>query len=214
MRSRCWPRQLPKRRQDGAVLIVCLIILMIMTLVGVGNIQTTSMQIKMAAKNHSRQVAFQAAETALSKVERLLQSWGHRPGQLQACPTGASDCYDSACGGGKCFVGSYPLGGKISDCSLRPVISFGHYWIREDIGVWNDPSKHQTVNLESVDGIPDPKYIVEFMCYIDKDENPVTDCRLNPATDCAALFRITTLATSENQQGRVMLQSTFKLGET
>lgn len=199
------------KNQQGAVLIVCLVILLVMTVLGVSNMQSTAVQYKMAKNNQDRQVAFQVAETALTKVERLLQENGHDIGELQACTANDASCYDNQCGGGKCFIGSYPTGGAISDCSLTPVISAGNYWSRSDLDVWNDAAKHSTVSIDSSTKFPDPKYIVEFLCYIDKDSDVATDCSANPATDCAALYRITTLATSEDAKGRVMLQSTFKV---
>lgn len=203
---------IPKlKSQQGAVLVVCLVILLVMTLLGVSNMQSTAVQYKMAKNNQDRQVAFQVAETALTKVERLLQENGHDTDELQACSAGDASCYDSQCGGGKCFIGSYPSGGAISDCSLTPVISVDNYWSRSDLDVWNDAAKHATVSIDSSTKFPDPKYIVEFLCYIDKDSDVATDCSTNPATDCAALYRITTLATSEDAKGRVMLQSTFKV---
>lgn len=202
------------RRQEGAVLVVCLVILLVMTILGVSNMESTSTQLKMASNNQSRQIAFQAAETALAKVERGLQLNGYNVEEFQSCAANTSTCYDQNCAGGKCFIGSYATGDEIIDCSLSPVIDPGNYWSRSDLDVWNNPARHQTVNLESINNIPDPKYIVEFLCYVDKDDVAATSCVDNPSTDCAVLYRITTLATSEDQKGRVMLQSTFKVASS
>lgn len=58
------------RNQSGAVLVVSLIMLLLLTLIGVTGMQTTSMEEKMAGNTRDRSVAFQAAESALRDAER------------------------------------------------------------------------------------------------------------------------------------------------
>ncbi len=53
------------------------------------------------------------------------------------------------------------------------------------------------------------KYIKEFVCYIDKSNS--SDCSAGNEIDCAALFRVTALATSDDQRSKVMLQSTVRV---
>lgn len=62
------------RNQQGATLIVCMIILVVITLLGVGSIQDTTLEEKMAANMKNRNTAFQAAETALRDAEDYLDS--------------------------------------------------------------------------------------------------------------------------------------------
>jgi type IV pilus assembly protein PilX len=58
--------RLPSRQQQrGAVLIVGLIILVVLTLLGVQGMRTNLVQERMASNMRERNVAFQAAETAL-----------------------------------------------------------------------------------------------------------------------------------------------------
>ncbi len=64
---------IPQRtRQHGAVLLVSLMILLIMTVLGIAGMSTTTMEEKMAANNQQQQQAFQAAETALRDAEAWL----------------------------------------------------------------------------------------------------------------------------------------------
>lgn len=63
-----------KRQQTGATLIVCLIILVVITLMGVGSIQDTTLEEKMAGNMKNRNTAFQAAESALRNAENYLDS--------------------------------------------------------------------------------------------------------------------------------------------
>lgn len=61
-------------KQKGAVLVVGLIILVIMTLIGISTIGTTVMQERMNGNVRDRQLAFQAAESALREGEAFVDS--------------------------------------------------------------------------------------------------------------------------------------------
>jgi len=63
-----------KRQQRGATLIVCLIILVVITFMGVSSIQDTTMEEKMAGNMKNRNMAFQGAESALRAGEVYLDS--------------------------------------------------------------------------------------------------------------------------------------------
>jgi len=59
---------LERTRQSGAVLIVALIILVVLTLLGVTAMNTTSLQERIAANTQESAQAFQAAETGYSQA--------------------------------------------------------------------------------------------------------------------------------------------------
>lgn len=56
-------------RQQGAVLIVSLIILLILTLIGLSAMQNTTLEEKMAGNYRDKNLSFQAAETTLREGE-------------------------------------------------------------------------------------------------------------------------------------------------
>ncbi len=58
--------------QQGATLIVSLILLMVMTLIGLSSMQSTTVEEKMAGNMRDQSIAFQAAETALRAGEIYL----------------------------------------------------------------------------------------------------------------------------------------------
>lgn len=60
------------RNQQGAALVMSLIILLVMTLLGVSAMQVTVMEEKMAGSLRNRSIAFQAAESALRDAEATL----------------------------------------------------------------------------------------------------------------------------------------------
>ncbi len=59
---------LNRTRQSGAVLIVAMIILVILTLLGVSTMTSTSLQERIAANTQEKVHAFQAAETGLNQA--------------------------------------------------------------------------------------------------------------------------------------------------
>ncbi len=58
--------------QSGAVLIISLIMLLLLTIIGASSMQTTSLEEKMAGNLRDRNLAFQAAESALKAAEASL----------------------------------------------------------------------------------------------------------------------------------------------
>lgn len=60
--------------QSGVVLIISLIMLLLLTLIGTSSMQTTSLEEKMAGNIRDRNLAFQAAESALNTAEASLNS--------------------------------------------------------------------------------------------------------------------------------------------
>jgi type IV pilus assembly protein PilX len=60
-------------RQRGAVLIVSLLILLIMTMIGVSSLQSSATEEKMASNSRDRNVGFQSAEAALREAEDFLE---------------------------------------------------------------------------------------------------------------------------------------------
>lgn len=55
-------------RQQGAVLVVSLIILVVMTLIGIASMSTSLMQEKMASNAQNTNITFQAAESAIGAL--------------------------------------------------------------------------------------------------------------------------------------------------
>lgn len=64
--------QLNKHNQQGAILVVALLFLLIMTILGLSGISSSFMEEKMVGNSISRERAFQAAEAALRSAELFL----------------------------------------------------------------------------------------------------------------------------------------------
>lgn len=62
------------RKQDGAALLVCLIILVLVTLIGLTTMKSASLQEKMSGGNSDKALAFQAAEMTLRDAEKHVRN--------------------------------------------------------------------------------------------------------------------------------------------
>lgn len=62
-----------RRRQKGAVLVISLILLMVVTLLAVSSMRGTILEEKMAGNSLDRNLAFQATESAVREAEMLIE---------------------------------------------------------------------------------------------------------------------------------------------
>src|SRR5690606_23521558 len=62
-----------ERRQAGSALLICLIFMLLLTIIGVGAMQSATLQERMAGNSRDQNLAFQAAEAALRAGEQRLQ---------------------------------------------------------------------------------------------------------------------------------------------
>jgi len=83
--------------QRGVTLIICLILLLVMSLLGVAAIKGVAMEERMAGQSYDRSLAFQATEAALREAELLLEAKPADPvsgcnlvGTLMLCATPAT----------------------------------------------------------------------------------------------------------------------------
>jgi len=58
--------------QQGVVLVVSLVILLVMTLIGISAMKVTGLEEKMAGNSRNMNIAFQSAESALREAEKAL----------------------------------------------------------------------------------------------------------------------------------------------
>lgn len=87
-----------RMRQQGAVLVVSLLILLIMTIIGVTTMQTTSLEEKMAGNLLEQRLAFQTAETALRVAEGQLDALVYYPTGTGYYTLADDDPYDEGDG--------------------------------------------------------------------------------------------------------------------
>ena len=74
-----------RSRQQGAVLVTVLVLLLVMTLLGIVSLRTTLVEERMSADMYDRSLAFQAAEAGLRAGESLAAT---RPNLTGPCSNG------------------------------------------------------------------------------------------------------------------------------
>ncbi len=79
--------------QSGAVLVISLIMLLLLTLIGASSMQTTTLEEKMAGNIRDRSLAFQAAESAIRDAEQDIRGVGTNP--RSPAISGITDFYDN-----------------------------------------------------------------------------------------------------------------------
>jgi len=125
------------RKQRGALLVVCMLLLLVLTILAIGASQTTRLQERMAGNTRDIDMAFQASEAGLRAAENYLATTPTLPTCLD--PTSAS-----------CYVLEQ---GQFSTIDLA----------RTDEVWWNDNGKpFGTTSTQEVEGVvEEPRYVIE-----------------------------------------------------
>jgi len=172
------------RKQDGAALVVALIFLLIMTLLGVGALNTTVLQEKMAGNTKEKNTAFQAAESALIVAE----NWIHEQVSKPIFPMNASGLY-LASTGGSALLASIDWTGT-SNLVVYP----------------NTPTAAVSGGLSMV--ITQPKYVVEDLGEVPEEGGS----KVLPGAYKGkgnTIVRITASGTGSTNAGQAIVQSTY-----
>jgi len=195
---RRWPA-----RQRGAALIVGLVLLVVITLVGIGAMQSTTLQEKMAGNLRDSNLSFQASEAALRNCENILaleyQSQVARlnlglvtnpplaPLLDQAWqlidPTPPATVLNPAV-----WIWSldedqagFPAGVRLDANASNNQF----WWVERNANWWtNAASNSQALPVNTLDGLIDqPRCILEAYIYADADNSPAANAfrRSRPA---------------------------------
>ena len=190
----------PLVKQQGAALVVALIMLVLMTLVGITAMQVTTVQEKMVANSRDLNVAFQAAEVALLRGEHYVKN------MQDAIFT--TTCKGSGSTIGLCKPGqSTPIWTTISWSDTDPVtLEYGNEQENKQIPA-SETSVDNIQPLPAKTVAKQPRYIIEDITSVSGG---------GQANLSKGLYRITAQgygqAVNDNGQplARVMLQSVFK----
>ena len=169
--------------QSGAVLIISLVMLLLLTLIGTTGMQTTSLEEKMVGNMRDQNNAFQIAETVLRAGEAIVQA---------ATPTSLA----TLCG--LCTNGYYDSSTDATACPQPP------NWQTID---WTDPRQVATYN---VNGANYAFYIERLDASVSSDGNLVAGTPVDGvATPSTNWYRITARGTGSMNNAVVLLQSTY-----
>lgn len=167
----------PAKKQAGAVLAISLIMLLLLTLIGTTGMSVTSLEEKMAGNMRDRNLAFQAAESALVAGEIAAAT----ATPTVTCPGTNPDGYylplDQNCDGTK---------------ETTPIWDNSATWTTDGKFVkFDNDDNASTIDLTALSD--HPRYIVEYM----------GPC----AASCGKRYRITARATGGSASTIVMVQS-------
>jgi type IV pilus assembly protein PilX len=184
----------PARRQRGAVLIISLLILLVMTVLGVASMGTTTLQERMANNNRQQQVAFQAAEAALRTAEAFLA------GNVSNITTLKNN-----------FNSGAPVTGLYAP--RAPVTGMATYPLPAAFNIYNDADwlTGNTVPVPTVASVTQkPRYIIE---YVGRVGPPLLDYSGKKPDVRQYGFRITAIGWGEgaNPTTHYLVQSTYRI---
>lgn len=206
-------RRMRPRRQSGAVLIVALLFLMIITMLGITSMQSTSSEERMAGNSRDSNNALQAAEAALR------DAWYDI---INACAPGLVGCTPRApVISGSTGFGLNSVAGTCTTAGLcAPSGTFPNYTFL-NITNWSNtgggavfPVTYGTYTLPGGPGAPapqmpnvakQPQYVIEALCAPDAFSS------LGGVGCPNYHYRITARGFGGNSNTQVTLQSTVRL---
>lgn len=196
-----------KYHQKGAILIVGLIVLLLMTLLGLSVMSGNAMEEKMAGNERDRQIAFQAAEAALREGERLVDQNSGWQSLVR------DDCANGYCKSMKLDT-NYAASIGASSCSAN---SLQERWVdilgcTGSLNVWSTANRHRTYSTSVYNEVKSSAmYIIELVGNYIEPPNDITTCPNVMISDiCPDVFRVTSVGIGGTSGTRVVLQSTYK----
>ncbi len=196
-----------RRSSNGAALIVVLVILAAITVVGVSNMQSATLEMRMITSAIDRNEAFALAEAGLVNAELALESRVNGLDDLytDTCSSANGPCFDATCSDGYCFEGEFAGDEAPYLCevlSADSAVERKIFW--KDESLWSDNAIALDVGAGGGDEV-ELKYIVEFLCFVDNSGN------FGPAapSDGDPFFRITVFLEGDGGRAPVMLQSNY-----
>lgn len=204
-----------RQSQQGAALVVSLVLLAVITLLGVVSMQSSNSELKMTGTMRDRGVTFEAAEAALSIIEKDLKNNPPKlVNRLSDC-TG-TECFNPACTGGLCFEGEYLPTYSRFECEVvkffDPVKERTNFWRDKDLNVWGNAARHKTLVVNNLD--KPVKYIIEFLCYVPAGDGIPFSALPSERNLGVPLYRISVLAEGNGGRASVSLQSTYSVLNT
>lgn len=146
------------RRERGAILVVGLVLLLVLTVLGISTMSTASLELNMAGNDQFSENAFQLAETGIDTTFNVLNNGTPVPAPLNAgvCPAFPAATAIPAMGGTVsvrlCFQGDIP---DITGGSSLGKIRQYHY-VNQSIGTAQAQARsfhHQGLFVRGPDGL-------------------------------------------------------------
>lgn len=175
------PSQRSFSSQQGVVLFLSLVLLLVLTIISISAVQTTSLEERMSRNARDSVLAFQAAESALRDAERFIET----------------------------VVSTVPFTDAGTN-GLWTIAPFTQPDRWTDPDIWDD-ARSVEVPTEIDGVAEQPRYIVEHVASVLRDENAyqVNDPYSGTAVDRIEIFRVTALGIGGSTNAQVLLQTTY-----
>lgn len=190
------------KKQDGAVLIVAMVILVIMSVVGVSSRVSSNLQQKMTTAYQQRNLAGYAAESALKNAEAWMTA--------NVRSTGYLSNFSSDTEATKGLYSSYPLIGEIT--TAKPSVS--SLLDVTNAALWTTANSIAVTTYDN-SAAKQPRYIIEYVGRDKGTANKVVvdynDANNSASTD-PHVFQISAIGWSRDEGIYQVLQSTYRTG--
>ena len=201
--------------QKGNTLIVSLVILLAVSIVGVSSISGVSLNQKMATNFRDNDLAFQAAEAALVEGESIAHNIfeNKSPTLIRNFDKNCkSDCFPtSGCSSGLCFSGTYDTSG-VYDPDSECVLNNTGVRPAETRATWTDAKLHRESVVEFTRLAEKPKFIIEFLCFAQKDPAAENIKDFGKLTNY--VVRVSSYAKGSSKDSEVVLQSVLHIPQS
>jgi len=181
------------RKQNGAVLIISLVLLLVMTLLGLTSMQSTSLEERMAGNERHANVAFQAAEAALRGAEDWLDALANSPNTSTDGSTGiwALDAPEAI-----------PSSPSASDPWWREWDDSANGWGHAGVDEYTrDLAMTASVNLNDVR----PRYVIEQITVVKDSLNVGSQGDFSGRS----FYQVTSRGTDKSGRMQILLRSTY-----
>jgi len=190
-----------KQKQQGAVLVVSMLVLLVMTMIGLAAVQTNVLQEKMAGNMLDKNMAFQAAEAGLRAAENKVRPGGFSAAQLTSCEAG-------------------------NDVAVSPTVSVICYELNTDPepdpldpATWNTAANYtevDAVDFTRVGGQAFPKYFITSLGRQPSGglTNLAQGTGTPPVGANIVYFRVTARGTGGSDNAQSVLRSYFAVQTT
>lgn len=171
-------------RQRGAVLVVSLLLLLVMTILGLGASQSTRLQERMAGNQRDQEVALQGAEASLRAAEEMLSPT--RSAALATCRTRGPSCE------------AYEMRTLVVGNVALDLANQADSW-------WNDWGRDYQFPTELGAVSTTPEFVIQRVAEV-REVLSVGDSNLDTVRD---FYEATARSTGMTNTAQVVIQSTY-----
>lgn len=189
----------PLNRQEGAVLVVALVLLLVMSLIGLSSVVSSTLQEKMASNAQQRTLARANAEVGLVAAETFLTN-----------NIKSSSALASFNGGTLGLYSAFHVNDVIASDQLAPRTN--SLADESNPALWTNANSVEVLNLSDKVKARNPRYVIEYVGRRSQSGTPVWSPSGPIERGAPHLFKITAIGWSRDTGVYSVLQSHYMTG--